>query len=178
MSLIAQFECSNILNSTKSDVWTPSIPSIKLTMDGLNTAIHMHNGTGKTTLSRCLLGSLSRHSTLITAMKEAFAPRVLGIYSHVRVEFVQPKQAIPSFSLPGIINKADGDRYVFGVCGYSDSNLKYYCYSGRLEDVPVVLKNNNGAGDRYGEVRRWSRFHHHKRSLRCECISTPIQNRQ
>ena len=144
MSLIAQFECSNLLNSSKSDVWTPSIPSIKLTLDGLNTAIFMGNGAGKTTLSRCMLGTLSRHTTLVTAMKEAFAPRVQGIYTHVRIEFVQPRQSTPLSTLPGIINKADGDRYVFGVCGYSDSNIKFYCYSGRLEDVPVVLKDNNG----------------------------------
>lgn len=144
MSLIAQFECSNLLNSTKSDVWTPSIPSIKLTLDGLNTAIFMGNGAGKTTLSRCMLGTLSRHTTLVTAMKEAFAPRVQGIYTHVRVEFVQPRQSTPSPTLPGIVNKADGDRYVFGVCGYSDSTIKFYCYSGRLEDVPVVVKDNSG----------------------------------
>lgn len=105
----------------------------------------MGNGSGKTTISRSCLGTLSRNPKLITEMKTAFSPKEQGIYTHVRIEFVRPQQASPSTTLPGIINQAQGEKYVFGVCGYRDSTLKYYCYPGRLEDVPIVEKDSQGA---------------------------------
>lgn len=139
-SLINRIEISNFLDFNKNEVWSPSYPHVVLDLKGHNTAIQLLNGTGKTTISTALLGLLSRHQGLVKRMRGTFAPKSSGVFTHFRVEMIQPSPEVTIPNMWGVPNKIIGDTYVFGVCGFLDdaSGLKYYCFPGRLEEAPVA----------------------------------------
>ncbi len=140
MSLINRIELSNFLDKSGGNEWKPTYRHNVLDLRGQNTAIVLMNGSGKTTITTAILGLLSRQQSLVSTMRKVFAPDNFGIFTHVRVEFIQPDMRTSVPTLPTISNAVTGEKYVFGVCGYAGDNqsLKYYCYPGILEDVPVA----------------------------------------
>lgn len=144
-SLINRIEISNFLDATKGAEWNPTYRHQILDLLGQNAAIQLLNGAGKTVISNAFLGVLSRHKTLVSRMAGTFATKESGIYTHFRVEFVECDGKPVVASLLDTPNRVVGETYVFGVCGYCDdkTGLKYYCYPGRLEDVPVATTFSN-----------------------------------
>ncbi len=140
MSLINRIELSNFLDKSGGSEWKPTYRHNVLDLKGQNTAIVLMNGSGKTTITTAILGLLSRQHSLVSNMRKVFAPDSFGVYTHVRVEFIQPDMRTSVPTLPTISHTVTGEKYVFGVCGFRDGtqNLKYYCYPGILEDVPVA----------------------------------------
>jgi ABC-type dipeptide/oligopeptide/nickel transport system ATPase subunit len=144
MSLINRIELSNFLDKSGGRDWKPTYRHCVLDLKGQNTAIVLMNGSGKTTITTAILGVLSRQHSLVSSMRKVFAPDSFGVYTHVRVEFIQPDMRTSLPTLPTISRTVTGEKYVFGVCGYMDGsqNLKYYCYPGILDDVPVANVND------------------------------------
>ncbi|WP_163336017.1 hypothetical protein [Desulfopila sp. IMCC35008] len=144
MSLINRIELSNFLDKSGGSDWNPTYRHCVLDLKGQSTAIVLMNGSGKTTINTAILGLLSRQRTLVSNMRKVFAPDSSGVHTHVRVEFIQPDMKTSVPTLPTISQTITGEKYVFGVCGFRDGSqsLKYYCYPGILEDVPVANVND------------------------------------
>ena len=145
MSLINKIELSNFLDKSGGDNWTPTYRHNVLELNGQNTAIVLMNGSGKTTIATAFLAVLSRQKSLVSTMRTVFSPSDYGVYTHFRIEFIQPDMKTSVPTLPTIDTTVTGETYVFGVCGHKDDNksLKFYCYPGTLEDVPVVEFKEN-----------------------------------
>jgi len=138
MPLIERIEASNFLNPGRDDNWTPNFRHIQLRLNHKSSAIVLENGNGKTSLVNAMFAILARDSNMITLTKGRMPPRSVGVYGHVRIEFVLH---IPTSAVQGFLIDAGpevGESWVMGLCGCREDPLSFYYYQGRLEDVPVV----------------------------------------
>ena len=138
MPLIERIEASNFLNPGSDDNWTPNFRHIQLRLNHKSSAIVLENGNGKTSLVNAMFAILARDSNMITLTKGRMPPRSVGVYGHVRIEFVLH---IPTSAVQGFLIDAGpevGESWVMGLCGCREDPLSFYYYQGKLEDVPVV----------------------------------------
>jgi hypothetical protein len=145
MALISRWELSNFLNSGKQARWRPDFVGEVFDFGGGSTAVVMDNGTGKTSITDAVLFLLSQDRALLDRTKSRFAKQSTEFFTHVRIEFVLPRDASQRSLLSAFGEPADGGEYhVFGLFGNrlpSESlDYKTYHYQGRLEDCPVHVE--------------------------------------
>ncbi|SFC47587.1 hypothetical protein [Pseudoalteromonas denitrificans] len=142
MSVIGQIEVANFLNLNNAKPyeqgWCAHYPHLVLDTRGKNTIIQLSNGGGKTTITNTLFLLLTRDRSLHSRVRQIFAPKRKGLFSHVRIE-VRHRDPYESIQ-PGMFGDIPGEPYVIGVYGFSDSNdgLNFYVYQGTLTDCPVA----------------------------------------
>lgn len=139
MSVINRFEIVNALNldnqSPGSADWEPHWRAVVIEPAGVNTAIKLPNGEGKSSFNNAYYGVLLRRKDFVRKLKSILAPKRQGQYSHFRIEFTYDTHHGRQRQLIGAT--VEGERYVFGVYGYTDDTLHFYHYRGTLEDLPV-----------------------------------------
>lgn len=154
MALINRIEISNFLNIMDAEPWMPSYRHVEYILGGQATAIQMDNGLGKTSIAEAIMTVLSRNSKFARNTLAKMAPLTStspfgAYYSHIRIEFVV-RNSEPTddfFTLAG--EDVPGETWVFGICGNrrergtNDPGLKYYYYSGILDNCPVADIENN-----------------------------------
>ena len=108
----------------------------------------------KNTIAEAIMTVLSRNSKFARNTLAKMAPLTStspfgAYYSHIRIEFVV-RNSEPTddfFTLAG--EDVPGETWVFGICGNrrergtNDPGLKYYYYSGILDNCPVADIENN-----------------------------------
>lgn len=145
MALISRWELSNFLNSGKQARWRPDFVGEVFDFGGGSTAVVMDNGTGKTSITDAVLFLLSQDRTLLDRTKSRFAKQSTEFFTHVRIEFVLPRDASQRSLLSAFGEPANsGEYHVVGLFGNrlpNDSlDYKTYHYQGRLEDCPVHVE--------------------------------------
>lgn len=148
MPLIQKIEISNFLNleqGASGNVWRPRWPHQTFDLGGLNSALNIPNGKGKSSMVMAILAMLTGDRKALKEVRDfAFAPQRQGHYTHVRI------QVLVSTATSGgadLLSRADGepggDPMVFGVYGNNGENgeLKFYSYQGTFEDCPIAHTN-------------------------------------
>lgn len=149
MPVIQKIEISNFLNAERgsANLWYPRWPHQVFDLGGLNSAMNIPNGKGKSAMVMAILALLTGDRK---ALKEvsgfSFAPQRQNQnhFTHIRIQVLvstADSGGIDLLSLAG--GEPGGDPMVFGVYGNSGENgeLKFYSYQGRLEDCPVAHTN-------------------------------------
>lgn len=139
MSLINRIEVSNFLDPGDGEAWRPLFRYEQLRLNCLSSAIVLENGNGKTSLVNAMFAILGRDRTLISETGKRMPPRSVGVYGHVRIEFVirAPSKVFEGF-LADESQQKSGEPWVMGVCGFKGEPLDFYYYQGKLEDVPLA----------------------------------------
>ncbi len=146
MSVINRMEVSNCINldnyqSNHKD-WAPHFPYLEMNFRGLSTAIKATNGTGKTTLNNAYYALVTRDRSTVSKFKSRMAPKRKGVWSHFRLEMLyRTSEETLNPQLFGM--EVDGEAWVFGMYGYSDDEVRFYCYRGYFEDCPLVTKDGH-----------------------------------
>lgn len=146
MPVIQKIEISNFLNRERgANVWRPRWPHQVFDLGGLNSAMNIPNGKGKSAMVLAILSMLTGDRKALREVRDyAFAPQRDGHYTHIRIQVLvstADSGGADLLSLAGA--EPGGDPMVFGVYGNSGENgeLKFYSYQGRLEDCPVAHTN-------------------------------------
>jgi hypothetical protein len=160
VSVINRFEIVNALNldnqSPSSADWEPHWRAVVIEPAGVNTAIKLPNGEGKSSFNNAYYGVLLRRKDFVRKLKSILAPKRHGQYSHFRIEFTYDAHHGRQRQLIGA--SVEGERYVFGVYGYTDDHLHFYHYRGTLEDLPVHQRARF-LPDRGESDQRCTQFH-------------------
>lgn len=147
MALIKRISISNMLNvnGVDSSNWKPAIEYLVLDIKGQSTAINLINGGGKTTIADAVIGLLSRDPSLLSKTYKKLSHSKNSYWSHVQVEIIAPKRNLNQADLLSFAGEeVGGETYVFGMCGYKDTNSRtFYFFKGVLEDMPIGHKKNN-----------------------------------
>jgi hypothetical protein len=153
MAVVNRIQMTNMVRNKKFEEWLPRFRNMIYDFMGEWSTIQMPNGLGKTRMSIAFNGLLSRRRTLLRELKKTLAPASFNAYSHFRIEFVaaDPKNAMLRLANLPIV----GEKHVFGVYGLSDKNesLRFYHFSGILEDLPVAEENEEGLISLYSQGR-------------------------
>lgn len=146
MSVINRLEISNCVNldnfpPSHAD-WVPHYPYLKVNFRGLSAAIKATNGTGKTTVNNAYYALTTRDRVMVSKFKARMAPKRKGVWSHFRLEmlYTTPQDKLN----PGLFGTdVAGEPWVFGMYGYSDGDVLFYCYRGHFEDCPLGTKQGH-----------------------------------
>lgn len=143
MPVIQKIELSNFLNGERgSSVWRPRWPYQLFDLGGVNAAMNIPNGKGKSAMVSTILSMLTADRKNMKEVRDyAFAPQRDGHYTHLRIQVLVSSAdhgGADLLSLAG--GEPGGDPMVFGVYGNAGegSELKFYSYQGRLEDCPIA----------------------------------------
>lgn len=146
MSVINRLEISNCLNLDNflpsQTKWAPHYPYLEINFRGLSSAIKATNGTGKTTINNAYYALTTRDRLMARKFKSRMAPKRKGVWSHFRLEMLYktPQDMLD----PGLFGKdVAGEPWVFGMYGYSDGDVLFYCYRGHFEDCPLATKDGH-----------------------------------
>ncbi|WP_421781231.1 hypothetical protein [Kiloniella litopenaei] len=146
MALIGGIDVSNFLKIKKGERnWNPRYGGERLPFGGLNAAVQIGNGKGKTSIVTASLAVLSRDQTLVRKMKERMAPEKSKVYSHIRVEFIEVDLSTNPKMHMALGEDLPGERVTFGVCGYSNGDLIYYYYPKGLDAAPTYIDQPDGS---------------------------------
>lgn len=139
MALINRIQICNMIGSDKAEEWAPKFDNQVFNYSGESSVHQMPNGAGKTSISNAFNALLSRKRELLKRLHEGrcLAPANGAAYSHFRVEFVSVNVGHGLLRMAGA--GALGEKHVFGFYGTNNKNvpLRFYHYSGVLEDLPV-----------------------------------------
>lgn len=148
MPLIQKIEISNFLNTERgasSSVWQPRWPHQVFDLGGLNSALNIPNGKGKSSMVMAVLAMLAGDRKAVKEVRDfAFAPQRQSHYTHIRIQvLVSSATSGGADLLSHAGGEPGGDPMVFGVYGNSGENgeLKFYSYQGRFEDCPIAHTN-------------------------------------
>ncbi|ROT94725.1 hypothetical protein EB809_18790 [Marinobacter sp. R17] len=147
MSVINRMEVSNCINldnyRPNQKDWSPHYPYLEINFRGLSAAIKATNGTGKTTLNNAYYALVTRDRSMTSKFKSRMAPKRKGVWSHFRLEMLYQtmEDNLRGPQLFGI--EAPGEAWVFGMYGYSDDEVRFYCYRGHFEDCPLAIKEGH-----------------------------------
>lgn len=147
MSVINRMEVSNCINldnyRPNQKDWSPHYPYLEINFRGLSAAIKATNGTGKTTINNAYYALVTRDRSMTSKFKSRMAPTRKGIWSHFRLEMLYQtmEDNLRGPQLFGM--EAPGEAWVFGMYGYSDDEVRFYCYRGHFEDCPLALKEGH-----------------------------------
>ena len=146
MSVINRLEISNCLNLDNflpsQTKWAPHYPYLEINFRGLSSAIKATNGTGKTTINNAYYALTTRDRLMTRKFISRMAPKRKGIWSHFRLEMLYktPQDMLD----PGLFGKdIAGEPWVFGIYGYSDGDVLFYCYQRHFEDCPLATKDGH-----------------------------------
>ncbi|KEQ13156.1 coiled-coil domain-containing protein [Endozoicomonas numazuensis] len=142
MSVINRIEIASLLNKhgDVSSPWDAKMRHLLLNLRGQSTAMNMENGFGKTTLSDALIGMLSRDRSLIRKTRRKMSPSRDGRpWTHIRVEFSYSSGHVGQSDMLAAAGDSVGgtEQWVFGMYGHSDTDVGFYFFHGRLEQLPV-----------------------------------------
>lgn len=139
MALINRVQICNMIGCDKAEEWAPKFDNQVFNYNGESSVHQMPNGAGKTSISNAFNALLSRKRELLKKLREGrcLAPSGSAAYSHFRVEFVSVNVGHGLLRMASGI--ALGEKHVFGFYGTNNKNvpLRFYHYSGVLEDLPV-----------------------------------------
>ncbi|MBS4095517.1 MAG: hypothetical protein KGZ83_01595 [Sulfuricella sp.] len=141
MPLLQRIELSNFLNSTRAKPWRPDWPHQVMEIGGVNAALNIPNGKGKSTMVTAILAMLTRHSKSVKDIRTRFfAPPSSGHFTHIRIEVRVPVQGAGEDMFARVGGEPGGQSMVFGMYGYSGDNeqLDFYAYQGTFDDCPVA----------------------------------------
>lgn len=141
MPLLQKIEVSNFLNSTRAKPWRPDWPHQVLDIGGVDAALNIPNGKGKSTMITAILAMLTGHGKSLKDIRNRFfAPPTSKHYTHIRIEVrvPMPGQGEDMFAREG--GEPGGQPMVFGMYGYSGENedVQFYAYHGTFQDCPVA----------------------------------------
>lgn len=141
MPLLQKIEVSNFLNSTRAKPWRPDWPHQVLDIGGVDAALNIPNGKGKSTMITAVLAMLTGHSKSLKDIRNRFfAPPASKHYTHIRIEVrvPMPGEGEDMFAREG--GEPGGQPMVFGMYGYSGENedVQFYAYHGTFQDSPVA----------------------------------------
>lgn len=146
MSVINRLEISNCINLDNflpsHPKWAPDYPYLEINFRGLSSAIKATNGKGKTTINNAFYALTTRDRLMISKFKSRMAAKRKGVWSHFRLEMLYktPQDTLD----PGLFgNDVAGEAWVFGMYGYSDGDVLFYCYRGHFEDCPLAIKDGH-----------------------------------
>lgn len=141
MPVIRKIEIANFLNIERGaagNKWLPMWPHQVFDLDGVNSALNIPNGHGKSAMAKAILAMLvGDRKTLREVTNYSFAPKQNNHYSHVRIEvLVAGGQDLYSRN----DGAAGGEPMVFGMYGNGGENgeVRLYSYQGTLDDCPVA----------------------------------------
>lgn len=150
MPLIQKIEISNFLNLERGaagNVWRPLWPHQVFDLGGLNSAMNIPNGKGKSTMVMAILAMLTGDRKALKEVQGmSFAPQRQSHYTHIRIQVLVSSATSGGIDL---LSQADGepggDPMVFGVYGNSGENgeLKFYSYQGTFEHCPIAHTNGH-----------------------------------
>ena len=147
MPLIQKIEISNFLNLERgaANAWHPRWPHQVFDLGGLNSAMNIPNGKGKSAMVMTILAMLTGDRKELKEVRDfSFAPQRHSHYTHIRIQvLVSTADSGGADLLSHAGGEPGGDPMVFGVYGNSGENgeLKFYSYQGRLEDCPIAHAN-------------------------------------
>lgn len=148
MPLIQKIEISNFLNlerGASSNIWRPRWPHQVFDLGGLNSALNIPNGKGKSSMVMAILAMLAGDRKALKEVSDfAFAPQRQSHYTHARLQVLVSSATSGGADLFSHVGgEAGGDPMVFGVYGNSGENgeLRFYSYQGRFEDCPIAHAN-------------------------------------
>jgi hypothetical protein len=147
MPLIQKIEISNFLNLERgaANAWHPRWPHQVFDLGGLNSAMNIPNGKGKSAMVMAILAMLTGDRKELKEVRDfSFAPQRHSHYTHIRIQvLISTADSGGADLLSGAGGEPGGDPMVFGVYGNSGENgeLKFYSYQGRFEDCPIAHAN-------------------------------------
>lgn len=148
MPLIQKIEISNFLNLERGaagSVWRPRWPHQVFDLGGLNSALNIPNGKGKSTMVMAILAMLAGDRKELRGVRDmSFAPQRQSHYTHIRIQVLVSTATSGGADLfTHVDGEPGGEPMVFGVYGNSGENgeLKFYSYQGTFEDCPVAHTN-------------------------------------
>ncbi len=148
MPLIQKIEISNFLNLERgaANAWHPRWPHQVFELGGLNSAMNIPNGKGKSAMVMAILAMLTGDRKELKEVRDfSFAPQRHSHFTHIRIQvLVSTADSGGADLLSRAGGEPGGDPMVFGVFGNSGENgeLKFYSYQGRLEDCPIAHTND------------------------------------
>lgn len=148
MPLIQKIEISNFLNLERGAVstWHPRWPHQVFDLGGLNSAMNIPNGKGKSAMVMAILAMLTGDRKELKEVRDfSFAPQRHSHFTHIRIQvLVSTADSGGADLLSRAGGEPGGDPMVFGVYGNSGENgeLKFYSYQGRFEDCPIAHTND------------------------------------
>ncbi|MDO8607034.1 MAG: hypothetical protein Q7R40_10890 [Phaeospirillum sp.] len=138
MSLLGGIEVTNFLNEKKAMIgWHPRYRGERFSFGGFSSVVQIPNGRGKTSILSSVLGILSLDKTLRAEMKSRMAPEKVGIWSHVRVEFIDVNIHLGTQMHVALGEDLPGRRTTFGACGNSNGDVIYYYFPREFDAAPT-----------------------------------------
>lgn len=147
MPVIQKIEITNFLNIDRGTAtsWSPRWPHQVFDLGGLNSAMNIPNGKGKTAMVTTILAMLVGERRTLKEIRDfSFAPQRHGHFTHIRIQVLVSTPSSGGADLLSLAGgEPGGDPMVFGVYGNSGENgeLHFYSYQGTLEDCPVAHAN-------------------------------------
>lgn len=146
MSLLGSIEVTNFLNAKKAMTsWRPRYRGERFSFGGFNSVVQIPNGRGKTSILSSVLGILSLDKTLRAEMKSRMAPEKTGLWSHVRVEFIDVDVHLGTQMHVALGEDLPGRRTTFGACGNSNGDVIYYYFPRELDAARTFNTHPDGS---------------------------------